>query len=376
LDGGSTADGLPYLVMEYVDGVPIDRYCDEHELTISARVKLFQQVCAAVEYAHQRSVVHRDLKPTNILVTNEGTVKLLDFGIAKLLHSTGEDTLYLTRSGLHLMTPEYASPEQVRGATVTTGTDVYALGVILYELLTGHRPYRIRTKVLHELARIICEEQPTRPSSVIMQTDAAQERRATPSPTPESVSRLRQTTPVRLKWRLLGSMDSIVLKCLRKEPSRRYASAAELSEDLNRYLSGLSVSASTGRWSHWTGNLIRRAPAWVAMGFFVLALRLHLVPALVIGASIPLVMRLVPPNRWYGVRTPKTFSSLDMWYRVNQVVGWWMIAGALVVICFSLVLWKLHPDWPASKLNYWTNIAMAISIVLISAASLLYVKRL
>jgi serine/threonine protein kinase len=309
-------------------------------------------------------------------VTNEGTVKLLDFGIAKLLHTESEGTLFLTRSGLHLMTPEYASPEQVKGENVTAATDVYALGIVLYELLTGHRPYRIKTRVLHELARIICEEEPTRPSTVIMQSDEpGGERRASASSTPESVSRARQTTPIRLRWRLFGDMDSVLLKCLRKEPARRYASAASLSEDLDRYLNGTPVLAYTGWFSHWSGILIRRAPAWIAVGFLILALRIHLLPALVIGLAIPLVIRAVPPNRWYGVRTPQTFSSLSTWYKVNHTVGWWMITAAALVICFSLILWRLHPEWPASKLNYWTNSAMCLLILLIALSAIVYARR-
>jgi hypothetical protein len=171
-------------------------------------------------------------------------------------------------------------------------------------------------------------------------------------------------------------MDSIVLKCLRKDPPDRYASVAALSDDLHRYLNGLPVLAHTGRWSYWKSNFIRRAPAWVALGFFLLALRIHLMPALVIGAATPLVLRIVPPNRWYGVRTAKTFSSPDMWYRVNHTVGWWMIAAAVLVVCLNVILWKLHPDWPVSKLSYWTNLAMTLCVVLIAVGALVYVKRL
>jgi serine/threonine protein kinase len=324
LDGGSTEDGLPYFVMEYIEGTPIDQYCDQHKLSISERLHLFEQVCAAVEYAHQHLVVHRDLKPGNILVTQEGTVKLLDFGIAKLLRAPGSETTLLeTRTGLHVMTPEYASPEQVKGEPITTATDVYALGVVLYELLTGHRPYRLKSRLLHEIARVICEEEPTRPSTVITQSEEL-DRAGTAAPpvTPQSVSQVRQTTPVGLKWSLLGDLDSVVMKSLQKEPARRYASAETLREDLQRYRQGLPVLARTGLWGAWTSKLVRHTPVGLAIALFLVAARTYLFPALVIGTAIPLVMGVVPPNRWYGVRTPKTFSSLDLWYKANRMVAW------------------------------------------------------
>ncbi|HJT71193.1 MAG TPA: serine/threonine-protein kinase [Terriglobales bacterium] len=161
-DGGTTDDGIPYLVMELIEGTRIDEYCEQHELDIDQRLELFIQVCAAVQYAHQRLVVHRDLKPSNILVTAEGIPKLLDFGIAKILNPSvaPETTL------LHPMTPEYASPEQIRGEPITTATDVYSLGLVLYKLLTGRSPYPANTRTAHEFARIVCEVEPARPSTV------------------------------------------------------------------------------------------------------------------------------------------------------------------------------------------------------------------
>ena len=162
-DGGTTEDGLPYLVMELIEGTPIDQYCEEHDLPINERLKLFTQVCAAVQYAHQRLVIHRDIKPSNILVTTDGIPKLLDFGIAKILDPAAKAETTLVRP----MTPEYASPEQVRGEPITTATDVYSLGVVLYRLLTGRSPYPENTKTPLELARVICELEPTKPSSAI-----------------------------------------------------------------------------------------------------------------------------------------------------------------------------------------------------------------
>jgi eukaryotic-like serine/threonine-protein kinase len=165
-DGGTTDEGIPYLVMELIEGTPIDQYCDEHDLNITDRLQLFTQVCAAVQYAHQRLVIHRDIKPSNILVTEERVPKLLDFGIAKIVDPTGGVETTLVRP----MTPEYASPEQIRGETMTTATDIYSLGVVLYRLLTGKSPYPETTRTPHEFARLICEAQPTRPSTAVLQS--------------------------------------------------------------------------------------------------------------------------------------------------------------------------------------------------------------
>jgi eukaryotic-like serine/threonine-protein kinase len=233
LDGG-TDDGLPYFVMEYIQGQPIDKYCDAHKLDTTQRVKLFQSVCTAVHFAHQNLVIHRDIKPGNILVTAEGIPRLLDFGIAKLLAaepSVADPTVTLARR----MTPESASPEQVRGGFITTASDVYSLGVLLYKLLTGHSPYHLKGRSTDEIERAICEEDPEKPSAVID--------RAEGTLTPQTISETREGTPDKLRRKLCGDLDNIVLMALRKEPQRRYASVLQFSEDLRRHLEGLPVLA-------------------------------------------------------------------------------------------------------------------------------------
>jgi serine/threonine-protein kinase len=249
LDGGTTGDGLPYVVMERVRGEPLDRYCDERSLPVNERLRLFLDVSAAVQYAHHNLVVHRDLKPANILVTAEGTPKLLDFGIAKLLDATPGDGA--TATLLHAMTPAYASPEQVRGGPITTASDVYALGVVLYELLTGQPPYRLEHRTGPEIERVICDQSPDKPSATLARGADAR-------------SRARGLSPERLRRRLTGDLDTIVLKALRKEPGRRYASVEQLAEDLRRHLEGRPVIARPDTFRYRAEKFVRRHRAGVA----------------------------------------------------------------------------------------------------------------
>lgn len=270
LDGGTTADeGWPYVVMEYVDGQAITDYCDARNLSISERLKLFIGVCSAVEYAHQNLIVHRDLKPSNILVTGNGIVKLLDFGIAKVLAPEQHgDAPLTTRTGLRLMTPEYASPEQVSHRAITTASDIYSLGLLLYELLTGARPHELQRRPLHEVIRVICEEEPDRPSVKVLRSPLTQ-------------TQVCGIAPEKLRRQLQGDLDNIVLKALQKDARLRYQTVEQLSKDLQHHLTGQPVTARPATWHYRTEKYVRRNKALV-----VLAAALLL--TLIVGASVAL----------------------------------------------------------------------------------------
>jgi len=255
LDGGSSEDGSPYLVMEHVEGLPIDRYCDLNKLSIDGRLRLFRTVCSAVQYAHQNLVVHRDLKPGNILITKEGLPRLLDFGIAKLLNPECWQTPLVTRIDRRPMTPEYASPEQVRGDPVTSATDIYSLGVLLYEILTGHRPYQVDESSWREIERLVCESEPPRPSTRV----------GTDREHLKTTAEMRLAEPRELVRLLRGDLDWITMKALEKDPNRRYATASELSADIGRYLSHEPVSARPASAAYRARKYVRRHPIGVTV---------------------------------------------------------------------------------------------------------------
>ncbi len=238
LDGGRTPNGLSYFVMEYIEGEPITDYCHYHDLSLTDKLRLFQQVCSAVQHAHQKLVVHRDIKPNNILVAQDGTVKLLDFGIAKLLdRSLLPRDAKATATDMRLMTPDYASPEQVRGQAITTATDVYSLGAVLYELFTDFRPHKFKSITPLEIERVICESEILKPSEAVKRSLKA---------------------PAKLARQLDGDLDNIILMAMRKEPERRYRSVEQFSEDIQRYLDGRPIVARPDTMRYRTGKFLRR----------------------------------------------------------------------------------------------------------------------
>jgi len=254
LDGGATEDDLPFFVMEYIDGKPINEYCKFHELPAPNRLRLFLSVCSAVSYAHQNLVMHRDLKPGNILITADGSPKLLDFGIAKLLNpELSGQTIDHTATVLRLITPDYASPEQVQGGTITTASDVYSLGVLLYELLTGHRPYQFKSRSPAELEQVICRLEPVKPSESAAGADGQ-----------DSDSKTSLQIDIHDRKLLRGDLDNIVLMAMRKEPHRRYSSVEQFAEDIRRHLDGLPVIARKDTFSYRASKFIRRNKVGVA----------------------------------------------------------------------------------------------------------------
>ena len=241
LDGGTTTDGVPYFVMELVEGETLYNYADGKRLTIKDRLKLFQKVCSAIDYAHEKKIIHRDIKPSNIIINKSGSPKLLDFGIAKILDpNLIHESINPTASMLRMMTPDYASPEQVEGSDVTPQSDIYSLGVLLYELLTGHKPYDFAGRALHEVSRVICEVMPEVPSQVLNRTQTLLPQYGASTGRYLAV---RGTTEKQLISDLTSGLDNIVMKAMAKDPADRYASASELSRDITRFLTGARVEA-------------------------------------------------------------------------------------------------------------------------------------
>ncbi len=314
LDGGTTKEGAAYFVMELIDGQPIDEYCNQHQLDVGERLKLFLQVCSAVQYAHQRLIIHRDIKPGNILVTSEGTPKLLDFGIAKLLDGNAEagqpePTLTMFR----ILTPAYASPEQVKGEPITTASDVYSLGVVLYQLLTGSSPYHLTSHTPQEIARAVCELEPERPSTLLGRVAVENKKRAERKP--QAVTNGRQDGSFRKRSkRLSGDLDNIVLMALRKEPQRRYASVEQFAEDIRRHLENLPVVARKDTIRYRASKFVTRHKAGVIAAVLVTL-------TLLVGLAVTIREARVAQQRFNEVRSLANSLIFDIHDSIQDVPG-------------------------------------------------------
>ena len=305
-DGGTTEDGVLYFVMELIEGQPIDQYCIQHELSVPELLGIFLQVCSAVQYAHQRLIIHRDIKPGNILVASDGTPKLLDFGIAKILDTdAAAGGLEPTLTVFRVLTPGYASPEQVKGEPITTASDVYSLGVVLYELLTGQHPYRQMNSTPQEIARAVCEVEPPRPSTVVRRMETTETRESRESATPaKSLNDVTENDATERRRKLLrGDLDNIVLMALRKDPQRRYVSVEQFAEDIRRHLGNLPVLARNDTIRYRTSKFISRHRAGVTAAAVVLVTLLAAVAITARQAQIARQERARAEQHFNDVRT-------------------------------------------------------------------------
>ncbi len=340
LDAGTTGDKIPYIAMEYVEGLAIDDYCNKYRLDLNQRLDLFRDVCAAVDFAHRNLIVHRDLKPSNILVTEDGNPKLLDFGISKIISAEFEQANSATVTRLGVMTPSYASPEQLQGKSVTTATDIYSLGVILYELLSGHRPFETKEDNLKEIYKAVLETDPPLPSSMV-ETVSGQFKTATEAETviqnseiaelrdkqksgETEANMMRRTNMQAVKLSpnsLRGDLDNIVLKALRKEPERRYLSAENFSEDIKRHLKGLPVTARPNTFSYRAEKFFKRNRASAIAGVLIFLAIIGGIIATLWQARAAQAERVKAEKRFNDVRKLANSYLFDIFPEIEDLEG-------------------------------------------------------
>ncbi len=342
IDAGTTDDKIPYFAMEYVEGLPIDEYCRKNKLNLNQRLDLFRIVCNAVAFAHRNLIVHRDLKPSNVLVSQNGTPKLLDFGISKILSEEFDQTNSATVTKLGVMTPSYASPEQLQSKSVTTATDIYSLGVILYELLSGHRPFEAKESDLKQIYQAVLENEPPLPSAMIetfsktlkqfteAKTEVKQEENKNLNTKFNKIN--RETGQNRLQYTisadanlnsqsLRGDLDNIVLKAIRKEPERRYSSAENFSEDIKKYLRGLPVSARPNTFSYRAEKFVKRNRASVFAGLLIFIAVLGGIVATLWQSQIAQAERLKAEKRFNEVRKLANSNLFDVYPEIENLEG-------------------------------------------------------
>ncbi len=330
LDAGTTDDKIPFLAMEYVEGRPIDEYCNKHGLDLDARLELFRQICSAVDFAHRNLIVHRDLKPSNILVTDDGIPKLLDFGISKILSEDDAGVPAATVTRLGAMTPGYASPEQLRSESVTTSTDVYSLGVILFEILSGHRPFEGREGNLNDILHAVVETDPPLPSSIagtlpergLEAITARAGELSVANETRQQSRRLTAPHPISIKPQYLrGDLDNIILKALKKEPERRYLSAENFSDDIRRYQDGLPVTARPDTLIYRAGKFVRRNRYAVIAGAMVMIAIIAGAIATLWQARVAQAERLRAESRFNDVRKLANSYIFDVYPEIENLEG-------------------------------------------------------
>ncbi len=330
LDAGTTDDNIPYIAMEYVEGLPIDDFCSKYELDLNSRLDLFKKVCTAVDFAHRNLIVHRDLKPSNILVTNDGNPKLLDFGISKILSNEFEQINSATVTNLGVMTPSYASPEQLQSKSVTTATDIYSLGVILYELLSGRRPFENKEYELKEIYKAVLEDEPMPPSAQIdtasknfkKKINAKTEIKTTESAgiNEENQNAFSNITNL-ISANVRGDLDNIILKALRKEPERRYSSAGNFAEDIQLHQKGLPISARPNTFTYLAGKFIKRNSVSVAAGGLVTTAIIGGIVSTLRQSRVAKAERRKAEKRFNDVRKLANSYLFDVYPEIENLEG-------------------------------------------------------